>query len=257
MSELHRDAIETTSIPVNETIRHYFENGNGDTSSKEDWLQKPELPTAEEILGVDEPSDDVLLAPNQISGPWPSKHEYLKTHYCLIREDSVAPLRDAVTMVRNNPQMHDAKNISIYEKVSSFHGQDCKSILDSLFTLDQVFITKITLAQRGIAFRIRFSTKRAGKKILWEYSNRLISSSVVALSPVQDAFATKCVVAVVAARPLENVAKNPPEIDILFARPEDVDFDPQQEWLMVESRNGYFEAHRHTMTALQKLSKER
>lgn len=79
----------------------------------------------------------------------------------------------------------------------------------------------------------------------------------MALSSAQDAFATKCVVAVIAARPLENVTKNPPEVDIFFAQPEDVDFDPQEEWLMVEARSGYFEAHRHTMTALQKLSKER
>lgn len=104
---------------------------------------------------------------------------------------------------------------------------------------------------------MRFSTRRAGKKILWEYSNRLISGSVVALSPVQEKFAKKCVVAVVAARPLENVNKSPPEVDFFFAQPEDIDFDPQQEWLMVEARSGYFEAHRHSMTALQKLSKER
>lgn len=121
----------------------------------------------------------------------------------------------------------------------------------------QVFITQVTLAQRGLAVRIRFSTRRAGKKILWEYSNRLISSTIVALSPVSDAFATKCVVAVVAARSLENVTKNPPEVDIFFAQPEGFDFDPQQEWLMVEARSGYFEAQRHTMTALQKLSRER
>lgn len=119
ISELHTHTSDTPSNPVNKAIRQYFENGNEeDTYSNDDWLQKPELPTAEEILGVDEPGDDVLLAPNQISGPWSSKEEYLRTHYCLIREDSVAPLRDAVTMVRNNPQMNDAKNISIYEKVS-------------------------------------------------------------------------------------------------------------------------------------------
>lgn len=58
-------------------------------------------------------------------------------------------------------------------------------------------------------------------------------------------------------RELENVTKNPPEVDIFFAQSEDFDFDPQQEWLMIEARSGYFEAHRHTMTALQKLSRER
>ena len=63
--------------------------------------------------------------------------------------------------------------------------------------------------------------------------------------------------AVIAARPLAGVEQNPPEIDIFFATPEDIQIDPQQEWLMVESRNGVFEAHRHTLKSLQKMSKER
>jgi helicase required for RNAi-mediated heterochromatin assembly 1 len=80
---------------------------------------------------------------------------------------------------------------------------------------------------------------------------------MVALSPADDAFQTKCVIAIVAARPLEGVKSHPPEIDIYFANPEDADFDPQLEWIMVEAKEGYYEASRHTMTALQKLSQER
>lgn len=114
----------------------------------------------------------------------------------------------------------------------------------------------MTLANQGVAFRFQFSTRRAGKKIHWKYSSRLITGGIVALSPVEDSFATKCIVGVVAARPLVHLAKNPPEVDIYFAHPEDIEFDPQQEWIMVQARSGYYEAHRHTMTALQKLSWE-
>lgn len=113
------------------------------------------------------------------------------------------------------------------------------------------------MADQGIAFRLRFSTKRAKKKILWEYSNRLTPGTLVALSPVEDLFEEQCVVAVVADRPLENITKTPPEVDIYFADPEDIVFNPQQCWIMVESLVGYYEAHRHTMTALQKLASER
>lgn len=60
-----------------------------------------------------------------------------------------------------------------------------------------------------------------------------------------------------AARPLNGVKQHPPEIDIYFARSIDADFDPHQEWVMVEARDGYFESMRHTMTALQKMSRER
>lgn len=118
-------------------------------------------------------------------------------------------------------------------------------------------MVQVTLANQGIAFRFQFSTCRAGKKIHWKYSSRLISGGIVALSPKADSFSTKCIVGVVAARPLVNLAKNPPEVDIYFAHPKDIDFDPQREWLMVQARSGYYEAHRHTMTALQKLSQEK
>lgn len=115
----------------------------------------------------------------------------------------------------------------------------------------------MTCAQAGIAFRVQFSTIRAGKKIVWDYSKRLTTGSIVALTPAEDVFRTKCVLAVVAARPLEGLKVHPPEIDLFFARAEDAEFDYQQEWLMVEARSGYYEAARHTLTALQKLSSER
>ncbi|KAF7587112.1 hypothetical protein BBP40_007703 [Aspergillus hancockii] len=114
----------------------------------------------------------------------------------------------------------------------------------------------ITFAQQGLAFRIRFSTARSEKNIVWEYSKRLITGTIVALSPVKNSFKTKCVVAVVAARPLEGVKMHPSEIDIYFAQPEDSEFDPHQEWVMVEAKTGYYESMRHTMTALQKMDRE-
>ena len=63
--------------------------------------------------------------------------------------------------------------------------------------------------------------------------------------------------AVIAARPLEGLNHNPPEIDIFFAAPNEIQIDPQEEWLMVESRNGFYEGHRHTLQSLQMLAKER
>lgn len=120
-----------------------------------------------------------------------------------------------------------------------------------------MYITRCTLANRGVAFRVQFSTTRAGKKILWQFSSRLITGSIVALSPTSDSFRSKCIVATVATRVLENVQKNPPEVDLFFANADDVSFDPHQEWIMVEARSGYFEAYRHTMTTLQKISKEK
>ena len=80
---------------------------------------------------------------------------------------------------------------------------------------------------------------------------------MVALTPASDNFKTKCIIAVVAARPLDGVNTSPPEIDIYFARPEEMELDPQMEFVMVEARSGYLEATKHVMKAIQKLTIEK
>lgn len=115
----------------------------------------------------------------------------------------------------------------------------------------------MTCTHHGIAVRVRFSTARSGKNIAWEYSKRLVSGSMVALTPSDDGFQTKCIIAIVAARPLEGVKAVPPEVDLFFTLPEDMDFDTQQAWTMIEAKSGYYESARHTLTALQKMTKER
>ncbi|KAJ5947678.1 hypothetical protein N7466_000693 [Penicillium verhagenii] len=200
------------------------------------WTQKAEVPSGDEIMGLDNTQDEIVLPSNRPLGPWTSVVEYLGTHYQLFREEAIAPLRDAVAYLRESPGMKDSKTVSIYDK-----GH----------------LVRVTAATRGLAFRIRFSTERAGKKIIWPHSSRLVPGSLVALSPANDMFSTKCMVATVASRALENVTKYPPEIDIYFACPDDIDIDSQQEWVMVEAKEGYFEASRYTLTALQKMVKEK
>jgi helicase required for RNAi-mediated heterochromatin assembly 1 len=69
-------------------------------------------------------------------------------------------------------------------------------------------------------------------------------------------FQSKAIVATVAARPLEGLQQNPPEIDLFIARAEEIEIDPAQEFVMVEERTGFFEADRHTLLALQKMMRE-
>ncbi|KAE8157032.1 P-loop containing nucleoside triphosphate hydrolase protein [Aspergillus tamarii] len=234
---LHKQPTKPTVhpvIPVNQDVKAYFAEKVLDSSQP--WLLSPEIPSPDEIMGAGSETEFVDLLPNRIVGPWNSKNEYLKAHYELLREDSVAPLRDAVAYFREDPEMQDTNIVSIYEKVH---------------------IVGITFTQQGVATRIRFSTIRSGKNIVWEYSKRLQTGTIVALSPAVDSFRNKCVIAVVAARPLNGVKQCPPEIDIYCARSVDAEFDPHQEWVMVEAKDGYFESMRHTMTALQKMSREK
>lgn len=121
---------------------------------------------------------------------------------------------------------------------------------------EQVRIVGFTFTYKGIAARIRFSTARSGRKILWSASKRLTSGTLVALTPAKDSFQSQCILAIVAARPLQNLEAGPPEIDILFGANKHLELDPQNAFIMVEASSGYFEAYRHTLRALQKQSQE-
>lgn len=59
-----------------------------------------------------------------------------------------------------------------------------------------------------------------------------------------------------AARSVFALDSTPPEIDLFFARPEDQEIDPMKRWIMVECRSSFFEASKHTLTALQHLMRE-
>lgn len=100
---------------------------------------------------------------------------------------------------------------------------------------------------------------RVKKLIRWRQSKRLITGTLVALSPADDAFydPAKILLATVGARPLSGVeTNNPPEIDLFFMYPDRYDWDPSRKYIMVESRSSFFEASRHTLLALQHMMRE-
>lgn len=111
------------------------------------------------------------------------------------------------------------------------------------------------MTKLGPICRISFSTSRAGRKILWKQAKRLTPGRIVALS--SDNFETDCRVAIMAQRPIEGgLDQNPPTVDIFWGGAEDAIIDPDHELVMIESRNGYYEAARHAMTGLQLAADE-
>ena len=103
---------------LNKDIRSYVAASNRSGNSSQ-WSEKPEVPSTDEILGLDhsEQGDVIDLVPNQIEGPWPDVQIYLKSHYNLLREDAVSPLRDAVAYFKHTPSMGDSSSVAIYDKV--------------------------------------------------------------------------------------------------------------------------------------------
>lgn len=98
------------------------------------WITIPEIPTAAEIMPPKQPATfqqeiwddykkdpvyDPKLPVNIVDGAWPSTKAYQEAHYRLLREDAIAPLRNAVANVQQNPGMDEDKETRIYTHVGS------------------------------------------------------------------------------------------------------------------------------------------
>lgn len=113
-------------MKVNVLVRKYGLPATPDAGVESNsWQQRMEIPTTGEILAKedgdnedDEDGNAVDIPVNMIDAPWGSKENYLRTHYELLREDAIAPLRDAVAAVQESPEMQDGKVACIYEKVA-------------------------------------------------------------------------------------------------------------------------------------------
>jgi helicase required for RNAi-mediated heterochromatin assembly 1 len=221
-------------------LRHYFfrnPSGSGEPS----WKTRPEIPSCREIMGDcevwQEKDEDgrVKMDPNICRGPYPDRDTYLRTHYEFFREESVGPLRDAVNFVQSS--------IGTVEPTAEGYG-----------IYDPVSVTGMTCSRQGLAVEVAFSTQRAGVRINWEQTSRLMTGSVVVLS--RDNFHTSCIVATVAAHDIVKLNENPPKIDLYISDFEDIEIDPTVTFIMVENRNTFFEAQKHTMLALQRMVEE-
>ncbi|TGO36001.1 hypothetical protein BHYA_0138g00140 [Botrytis hyacinthi] len=240
---------------ANLVLREHVQKSYARINYVEPWRNLPEIPTSTEILqdvswqdkdGPEQPMDyqklaepkefDPRLPHNNINGAWGSKEEYLGFHYQILREDAVAPLRQSVAELKRNSDMSDTQDTSIYT---------------------DVHLVGLQLSHLGPAFRIEFSSDKAGKRIRWEQSSRLTQGSLVCLSPTSDKFRSICKVGTVAARPIEGgLDCDPPRVDIFFGDDKDIILNPTESYIMIQSRVGFFEAYRHVLVALQKLATE-
>jgi helicase required for RNAi-mediated heterochromatin assembly 1 len=124
--------------PTEPIIKVLVDHINRDYERNDDvhnWQKLPEIPTALEILGpLKRPRDDYFsegdsvrdskdihqanLPHNIIDRPWDSIGDYIGAHYQLLREDAIAPLRQAVSLYRSQPTMKDNQDLSIYTHAS-------------------------------------------------------------------------------------------------------------------------------------------
>ena len=98
----------------------------------------------------------------------------------------------------------------------------------------------LTYIKIQVGAKVSFSLNRAGKKINWQNSKRLLPGTLVCLSCDGFQEVKNMKLATVLARPISGLEMNPPEVDVLF-REDEIEIDASKAWVMVESRSSYFE----------------
>ena len=135
---LHRTSLQDSSNSVTHgghdllqyinKLNEYCRNEK-QSDDKCSWLSRSEVPTAEELFRpgpeVDpsyyENNNTPVLQPNIIDGPWQDKEEYLSSHFELLRENALRPLREAIHQIQQMPYAEESdflgKTIGLYQNV--------------------------------------------------------------------------------------------------------------------------------------------
>ncbi|NXI60378.1 ZNFX1 protein, partial [Chloroceryle aenea] len=200
-------------------------------SQEETYRTMAIFPTYNEIHHDEKP----FLRPNIVSGRYESTNIYLDTHFRLLREDFVRPLREG-----------------ILELLQSFdRGLRNKKNDDIRIYSDTQIITPLC-SPTGIVYKVQFDIKPL-KFVRWQNSKRLLYGSLVCMS--KDRFET-CLFATVSNRDNADLAHG--IVHLCFHEQSWAllaEVQPSDSFLMVET-TAYFEAYRHVLEGLQEIREE-
>lgn len=206
----------------------------GGEDNTQDFRFIPIYPTPEEFHQEHKP----LLRPNLTSQRYSNTELYLDTHFRLLREDFVRPLREGIQQLRRS-QAEEGGNLKT------------KRFDDILVYFDtRLVVPKCTSS--GLAYVVQFDVEPL-KFLHWENSKRLIYGSLVCLSC--DLFES-FLFATVTDRDPKALEKG--QVNISFteeSRFKLATMEKDQVFLMVET-TAYFEAYRHVLRGLQEQTED-
>uniref|UniRef100_A0A6J0UWU2 NFX1-type zinc finger-containing protein 1 n=1 Tax=Pogona vitticeps TaxID=103695 RepID=A0A6J0UWU2_9SAUR len=205
------------------------ERGEDGEEEGEDYRTLSIFPTYEEVHQEKKP----LLRPNLVAQPYESPAVYLDTHFRLLREDFVRPLREGILQLLLRSEDQGLRRLK-FDDIRVYFDTRILSPLCSV---------------NGIEYKVQFDTKPL-KFVRWENSKRLLYGSLVCLS--KDHFET-FLFATIAQREGQDLRKG--LVHLAFSersRPLLAEVQPTDAFLMVET-TAYFEAYRHVLQALQEM----
>ncbi|XP_069588374.1 NFX1-type zinc finger-containing protein 1-like [Ranitomeya imitator] len=198
-------------------------------SMDSDFRQLSIYPTYEDICLSQKPS----MRLNIIDGSYPDARSYLDTHFRLMREDFICPLRDGIS------------------RLIGLKKQDLnKTKMDDIRIYFDAKILSPLCTRAGIVHDVHFSTKNL-KHVDWEISKRLLYGSLVCLS--NDNF-KNMLFATVADKNVSDLKKG--VIALMFteeSRQKLPQYAVDDKFLMIEATT-YFEAYRHVLEGLKEMA---
>ncbi|XP_064202537.1 NFX1-type zinc finger-containing protein 1-like isoform X2 [Anguilla rostrata] len=205
--------------------------GRQDEEGIEDFRLMSVFPTYEDVHATELP----FLRPNIVGQTFQDGETYLDTHFRLLREDFIKPLRDGIS------------------QLLQFEGKDLRhGRFNDIHIYFNVQIMVPVCTPKGILYQVKFDEKNS-KNVKWESSKRLLFGALVCLS--MDGFKTM-IFATVADRDVKELRKG---VTVLFFTEESkrklADLSPSDVFLMVEN-TAFFEAYRHVLEGLQEMSVE-
>ncbi|XP_035285223.1 NFX1-type zinc finger-containing protein 1-like [Anguilla anguilla] len=202
-----------------------------DEEAIEDFRLMSVFPTYEDVHATELP----FLRSNIVGQKFQDGETYLDTHFRLLREDFIKPLRDGIS------------------QLLQFEGKDLRhGRFNDIHIYFNVQIMVPVCTPKGILYQVKFDEKNS-KNVKWESSKRLLFGALVCLS--MDGFKTM-IFATVADRDVKELRKG---VTVLFFTEESkrklADLSPTDVFLMVEN-TAFFEAYRHVLEGLQEMSVE-
>ena len=200
------------------------------------YTQMEILPSKDEIIKPDSTKLRALLTTSK----YPTAELYLDTHFKLLREDMIRPLRQGIQNFLKDQKENVRKELFMYENVRIV-DMDCDP-------------------KQGLLYRVTFQVcnVKDPSKIRWDRAQRLKFGTLLCVltygTDGKPSF-ERPLWAVVAHRD-EKVLTDRMQISIKFKTGFQPEFEFNQFYFVIESRQVYYEAYFHTLSVIQNMTPE-
>ena len=210
------------------------------------------FPTTEDIFKKGKP----FLRENIVKKPFSSVDQYLDIHFRLLKEDSLAGLRNGIWNLRKSYQQQQYGQAAVNSLSKSSNDRSQKDIIvyHDVMIKEPVWATNRRVHTTGIVYNVVFNSEHPSiKRMNWARSKRLKFGSLVCLI---SADFKKVHFATVQDRDADMLKEG--FIQLCFEGndcPGD-NGDMQEKYRMVESNSAYFVAYRHILQRLQDINEK-